>query len=118
MATVNHGAAVGERRRDDPPARGRRRCNQARHSQFPADRDCNLLENGWTLKRAAAMEKHASTRTTRHYDRRRAELDEVERIVIWVWGSIWRRVRNRGALSGLFCATKSRRNSELFFQKC
>jgi hypothetical protein len=37
-----------------------------------------------TLKKAAAMANHASTRTTQLYDRRRDELslDEVERIVI------------------------------------
>jgi integrase len=42
------------------------------------------LKNGGTLEKAAAMANHASTRTTRLYDRRRDEvsLDEVERIVI------------------------------------
>ena len=42
------------------------------------------LKNGGTLENAAAMANHASTRTTRLYDRRRDEvsLDEVERIVI------------------------------------
>ena len=37
-----------------------------------------------TLKQAAAMANHASTRTTQLYDRRRDELtlDEVERIFI------------------------------------
>jgi site-specific recombinase XerD len=42
------------------------------------------LKNGGTLKKAAAMANHASTRTTQLYDRRRDELspDEVERIVI------------------------------------
>jgi integrase len=42
------------------------------------------LKNGSTLEKAAAMANHASTRTTRLYDRRRDEvsLDEVERIVI------------------------------------
>jgi hypothetical protein len=42
------------------------------------------LKNGGTLEKAAAMANHASTRTTRLYDRRRDELslDDVERIVI------------------------------------
>jgi integrase len=42
------------------------------------------LKNGGTLKKAAAMANHASTRTTQLYDRRRDELslDEVERIAI------------------------------------
>ena len=42
------------------------------------------LKNGGTLEKAAAMANHASTRTTRLYDRRRDEvsLDEVERIAI------------------------------------
>ena len=42
------------------------------------------LKNGGTLEKAAAMAKHASTRTTQLYDRRRDEmsLDEVERILI------------------------------------
>ena len=42
------------------------------------------LKNGGTPEKAAAMATHASTRTTRLYDRRRDEvsLDEVERIVI------------------------------------
>jgi site-specific recombinase XerD len=42
------------------------------------------LKNGGTLKKAAAMANHGSTRTTQLYDRRRDELslDEVERIVI------------------------------------
>jgi integrase len=42
------------------------------------------LKNGGTLEKAAAMANHASTRTTRLYDRRRDDvsLDEVERIVI------------------------------------
>jgi integrase len=42
------------------------------------------LKNGGTLEKAAAMAKHASTRTTQLYDRRREELalDEVERIGI------------------------------------
>jgi hypothetical protein len=31
------------------------------------------LRNGGRLKRAAAIAKYASTRTTRHYDRRRDE---------------------------------------------
>lgn len=40
--------------------------------------------NGETLEKAAAMAKHASTRTTQLYDRRRDEmsLDEVERVAI------------------------------------
>jgi hypothetical protein len=44
----------------------------------------NLLKNGGTLEKAAAMANHASTRTTQLYDRRRGELslDEVERILI------------------------------------
>jgi integrase len=42
------------------------------------------LKNGGTLKNAAAMANHTSTRTTQLYDRRRDEvnLDEVERIVV------------------------------------
>jgi integrase len=42
------------------------------------------LKNGGTLEKAAAMENHASTRTTQLHDRRRMKLtlDEVERIVI------------------------------------
>jgi len=42
------------------------------------------LKNGGTLKKAAAMTNHTSTRTTQLYDRRRDEvsLDEVERIAI------------------------------------
>ncbi|WP_420240119.1 tyrosine-type recombinase/integrase (plasmid) [Telmatobacter bradus] len=42
------------------------------------------LKNGGTLKCAAAMANHASTRTTQFYDRRSDEmsLDEVERITI------------------------------------
>ena len=41
------------------------------------------LKNGGTLRNAAAMANHASTRTTQLYGRRRDELtlDEVERIV-------------------------------------
>ncbi len=40
------------------------------------------LKNGGTLEKAAAMANHASTRTTKLYDRRHDEvnLDEVERI--------------------------------------
>jgi integrase len=40
------------------------------------------LKNGGTLKNAAAMANHSSTRTTQLYDRRRDDisLDEVERI--------------------------------------
>ncbi len=40
------------------------------------------LKNGGTLEKAAAMANHASTRTTRLYDRRQDDisLDEVERI--------------------------------------
>ncbi len=40
------------------------------------------LANGGTLKNAAAMANHASTRTTQLYDRRRDEIavDDVERI--------------------------------------
>jgi hypothetical protein len=42
------------------------------------------LKSGGTLEKAAAMANHASTRTTRLYDRPRDELslDEVERIPI------------------------------------
>ena len=42
------------------------------------------LKNGGTLKKAAAMANHDSTRTTQLYDRRREEMspDEVERIGI------------------------------------
>jgi integrase len=42
------------------------------------------LKNGGTLERAAQMANHASTRTTRLYDRRAEEvtLDEVERILV------------------------------------
>jgi site-specific recombinase XerD len=42
------------------------------------------LKNGGTLEKAASMANHASTRTTKVYDRRRDEmsLDEVERILI------------------------------------
>jgi integrase len=42
------------------------------------------LKNGGALENAAAMANHASTRTTRLYDRRRDEisLDEVERVRI------------------------------------
>jgi integrase len=42
------------------------------------------LKNGSTPEKAAAMARHASTRTTQLYDRRRDEmsLDEVERIMI------------------------------------
>jgi integrase len=42
------------------------------------------LKNTGTLEKAAAMAKHASTRTTQLYDRRHDEvsLDEVERVVI------------------------------------
>jgi site-specific recombinase XerD len=42
------------------------------------------LKNGGTLEKAAAMAKHASTRTTLLYDRRHDEvsLDKVERVVI------------------------------------
>ena len=42
------------------------------------------LKSGGTLEKAAAMAKHASTRTTQLYDRRRDEMsvDEVERIGI------------------------------------
>jgi hypothetical protein len=42
------------------------------------------LRNGGTLKKAAAMANHASTRTTQLYDRRRDELtlDEIECVVI------------------------------------
>jgi integrase len=42
------------------------------------------LKNGGTPEKAAALAKHASTRTTQLYHRRRNEvsLDEVERIVI------------------------------------
>jgi integrase len=42
------------------------------------------LKNRGTLKKAAAMANHASTRTTQLYDRRHDEvsLDEVERVLI------------------------------------
>jgi integrase/recombinase XerD len=42
------------------------------------------LKNGSTLKRAAQMANHASTRTTQPYDRHAEEvtLDEVERILV------------------------------------
>jgi integrase/recombinase XerC len=42
------------------------------------------LKNGGTLEKAVAMANRASTRTTKLYDRRPAELslDEVERIII------------------------------------
>jgi integrase/recombinase XerC len=42
------------------------------------------LKNGGALEQAARTANHASTRTTRLYDRRRDEftLDEVERIVL------------------------------------
>jgi len=42
------------------------------------------LKNGGTLKKAAAMANHASTRTTQLYDCQHDELrfDEVERMVI------------------------------------
>ncbi|HYZ61446.1 MAG TPA: hypothetical protein VE650_03255 [Acetobacteraceae bacterium] len=42
------------------------------------------LKNGGTLEDAAAVANHASTRTTRLYDRRRDEisLDEVDRIKV------------------------------------
>jgi len=42
------------------------------------------LENGGTLDKARAMAAHASTQTTKLYDRTNDEptLDEVERIVI------------------------------------
>jgi hypothetical protein len=41
-------------------------------------------KNGETLKKAAQMANHASTRTTQLYDRRSDEvtLDEVERVLI------------------------------------
>lgn len=43
------------------------------------------LKNGGTLKRAATMANHSSTRTTQLYDRRPDDvtLDEVERVLIW-----------------------------------
>jgi sugar/nucleoside kinase (ribokinase family) len=42
------------------------------------------LSHGGTLKKAAQMANHASTRTTQLYDRRAEEvtLDEVERVLI------------------------------------
>ena len=42
------------------------------------------LKNGGTLEKAATMANHASTRTTRLYDRRPDEvtLDEVERVML------------------------------------
>jgi hypothetical protein len=42
------------------------------------------LKNGGALEKAAGMANHASTGTTRSYDRRRDELSlgDVERIVI------------------------------------
>ena len=53
-----------------------------RQSQLPGDRDHRRPEERGTLANAAAMAKHASTRTTQLYDRRRDDitLDEVERM--------------------------------------
>jgi integrase len=51
---------------------------------FRATGITNYLENGGTLETAAEIAGHASTRTTRLYDRTRDEvtLDEIERIRI------------------------------------
>ena len=57
---------------------------KVRNHTFRATGITAYLKNGGSLENAAAMANHASTRTTRFYDRRRDEmsLDEVERISI------------------------------------
>jgi integrase len=53
-------------------------------NSFRATGITTYLKNGGTLKKAASMANHASTRTTQLYDRRSDEitLDEVERVRI------------------------------------
>jgi len=76
------GRAVTARMIGVDPATLRRALNARGEARIRAA--TAYLKNGGTLKKAAMIANHASTRTTQLYDRRSDEvsLDEVERILI------------------------------------